>query len=285
VIGAGNSIATIDPSTGQVAHSAPIGSEPNALGMAADGSVLYVGLDGSGEVLRLALPAMSEQGRTRLIEDSFFGRTNARSIAVSPVDPSVAAVSLNWVDSFPQHAGVALLLNMVMQPKRTQTHTGSNLVAFDTAGTTLYGLNTESTEVGLRRIQVLPDGLVEQAVVGGATHFNPRALSFANNRAIAGDSLYNAPSLTFAGRIPGVTDCWAARTGSVLLCFGNQFGRGSVLVADSLSFAAGPPLLYAPLETQTPTRLVQGPAGQVAISNAPSFGSPFIQLFSSVQLP
>jgi len=284
VIGAGNTIATIDPATGQVTHSAPIGSEPSALALAADCSVLYVGLDGSGEVLRLAVPSMTEQGRTRLFADPFFGRTNARTIAVSPADPTVAAVSMSFTDVAPQHAGVALLRDMVMQPKLTQTHMGSNLVAFDSAGTTLYGLNNETTEVGLRRIAVLADGLVEQTVVTGATHIIPRALSFANGRAIAGETLYDAPALTLAGKIQGATDCWATRSGNGLLCFSNAFGQGRVVVADSGTFAIGATLQYAPFEVIAPQGLVQGPTGQVAIY-VPGSPLPTIQLFSSAQLP
>src|SRR5262249_17252705 len=125
VIGAGNSIATIDPATGQVTPSAPIGSEPGALALASDGSVLYVGLDGSGEVIRLALPSMTPQGRVRLAVDSSFGSTRAEAISVSPADATVAAVSMAYFGVSPRHAGVALLRDMVMQPKRTQVHTGS----------------------------------------------------------------------------------------------------------------------------------------------------------------
>ena len=128
VVGTGNSIATIDPVTRQVTHFAPIGSEPNALALAADGSVLYVGLDGSGELLRLALPAMTERGRAQLLSSvPFPGNVNAETIAVSPVDASLAAVSMMRPSVSPRHAGVALFRDMVVQPKRTQTHTGSNL--------------------------------------------------------------------------------------------------------------------------------------------------------------
>ena len=64
--GSGNSIATIDASTGAISYSAAVGAEPFALAMAADGSALYVGLNGSGDVVKLSLPGMAEQWRTRL---------------------------------------------------------------------------------------------------------------------------------------------------------------------------------------------------------------------------
>lgn len=286
VIGNGNSIATIEPATGQVTYSAPVGSEPNALAIAAGGSVLYVGLDGSGEVLRLALPSMAPQGRTRLVVDSFFGQSRAETIAASPTDATVAAVSMAWSGVSPRHAGVALLRDMVMQPNRTQVHTGSNLVTFDSAGTTLYGLNTETTEFGLRSIQVLADGLVQQFVVTAATGFGTRALSFANSRVIAGRALYDAPALAAAGQISGALDCWPLRSGTQLMCVSDVSGQGRVLVASSTTFVITASLLYAASETNSPRRLVQGPAGQIAVSYAtPFIGAPSIRLFSSLQLP
>jgi hypothetical protein len=286
VIGSGNSIAVIDPATGQVTHSAPVGSEPNALAIAADASVLYAGLDGSGDVVKLALPSMAELGRVKLVTDPFFGQSHAETIAVSPGDANVAAVSMAWTGFSPRHAGAALLRNMVMQPRRTQVHTGSNLVAFDAAGATLYGLNTETTEFGLRRIQVLADGLVQDLVVTAATGFMTRALGFANGRVIAGRALYDAPALTSAGVISSASDCWAQRTGTQLLCLGDVSTPGRVLLASSTTFVIGGSLVYAVSEQDTPRRLVQGPGGQIAVSyTSPFFSSPKVRLFSSAHLP
>jgi hypothetical protein len=174
-----------------------------------------------------------------------------------------------------------------MQPKRTQVHTGSNLVTFDSAGTAAYGLNNETTEFGLRRIAVLADGLSEDLVVTAATGFNTRALSFANNRVIAGNALYDAPALSAAGVISGASDCWPARTGTTLVCLGNPFGEGRVLVADSGTFVIGASLVYAPSEPNTPRRLVQGPTDQIGVGYPVNvFGSaPKIRLFTSAQLP
>ena len=287
VIGSGNSIAAINPSTGQVTHSTPIGSEPNALAIAADASVLYVGLDGSGEVVKLALPSMTIQGRTRLVVDGFFGQSRAENIAVSPVDATVAAVSLAWSDVSPRHAGVALLRNMIMQPNRTQVHTGSNLVTFDNAGATVYGLGLESSSV--RRIQVLADGLAEQAVVPSvASGFGARALGFANARVVAGNALYNAPALSTAGVISGASDCWPQRTGTQLLCLANpNSGQARILLADSGTFVIGASLLLLRRTREIGEDLVQGPTDQIAISySANPYGfEPKVRLFSSAQLP
>jgi len=283
----GNRIATIDPVTGQVSYSAPVGSGPNALALAADASVLYVGLDGSGDVVKLALPGMAELGRARLVSDSFFGQSHAQTIAVSPVDAAVVAVSMAWPSGY---AGIALFRDLVMQPKRTPLQMVSNLIAFDAAGTKLYGLNNETSEFGLRRMQVLPDGLVQELVVAPATDSATRTLSFANNRVIAGRMLYDAPALTQAGSISGASDCVLQRAGALLLCLrASDFGTGraALLIADSSTFVIGASLLYTLGEPSGgPRRLVEGPAGQIAISYAtigPASVSK-IRLFSSAQL-
>src|SRR5437660_454541 len=46
----GNSIKTIDPTAGAITSSVFIGSEPNRLAMADDGTTLYAGLDGAYSV-------------------------------------------------------------------------------------------------------------------------------------------------------------------------------------------------------------------------------------------
>ncbi|MFN0305717.1 MAG: hypothetical protein ACKVQU_35805 [Burkholderiales bacterium] len=285
VIGAGNSIASIVPSTGLVNHSPPLGSEPAALALSEDRSMLYVGFDGSGEVVRFALPSMVEQGRTRLVSEPFFGQSRAETIAMSPADPTIAAVSMAWMAAFsPRHAGVALLRNSLMQPNRTQSHTGTNRVVFNTAGTNLYGSSPESSAFTLRRIQVLADGLVEQQVVTAPTAFGQRALSFSSNRVIAGQSLFDAPALTLAGSIANATDCWPTRAGAQLLCFTATPGRS--VVGNASTFTAGSPLTYATSEANAPRELVQGPAGQIAISYGTQFNqTPSIRLFSSPLLP
>jgi hypothetical protein len=199
VIGSGNSIAVIDPATGHVTHSAPIGSEPHALALAADASTLYVGLDGSGEVVKLALPSMAELGRVRLLVSSFFDQSRPLAIAVSPADPSVAAVSMS------SQFG-ALLRDMVIQPQRTAFYPTSTVLAFDSTGGTLYGLE----ETTLRRMQVLADGVSEQASVA-LSGWNA-SLAFANNRVTAGRTLYDAPALAAAGSISGASDCCVSAT-------------------------------------------------------------------------
>jgi hypothetical protein len=289
VVGAGNSIAVINPANGQVAHSAPIGSEPNALAIAADASALYVGLDGSGEVAKLQLPALLEQGRVRLSYASNTGQARAETIAVSPADATVAAVSMAWWTSSPRHAGVVLLRNLVAQPGTTPASAGSNLIVFDDLGSTLYGLGSELSTAVVDRIAVLPNGLAEQAAsedIGGGS----QGLSFGGNRVIAKNTVFAAPGLAAVGTVSGAANCFAARVATALLCDANTTSlvEGSrVLVAAMANLAVSDTLQYAASEPYTPRRMVQGPANQIAVSYPASLGAapPKLRLFSSGALP
>lgn len=275
VIGAGNSIATIDPSTGSVAHSAPVGSDPNPLALAADGSSLYVGLDGTGEVVKLALPSLTASGRMRLPVSPLFGQSHAQAIAVSPADPDVAAVTSND-GSF----GYALLRGLVFQQQTLPLFSTSNLPAFDTAGATLYGAVLGSLLIST---QVLADGLSPNFSSVSPAGF--RSVGFANNLVVSGAIVWNTGPLTARFSVGNASDCWFDRSGNRLLCLGDSSNPGRVLVADPVALAFGASLLYAPSEADPPRRLMQGPAGQVGISYVPPFNAPFVRLFTSAQLP
>jgi DNA-binding beta-propeller fold protein YncE len=289
VRGVSNSIATIEPASGKVTHSGPVGSEPHALAISADANWLYVALDGSGEVLRLALPSMSVQGRVRLPRDPvFFNQLGVRALAVSPADGGVVAVSLGRLTAlglpniFSPSPGVVLLRDMVIQPKRVDTT--NDLIAFDSAGGTLYGLNNSTSERGLRRLRVLADGLAEESAATTPDIYT-RALGFTNNRVVTGAALRDAATLAQIGAIVGARDCWPQRSGSKLLCFGDSSAAARIIDADSDTLVAEKPIVYASTGGDFPTSMVQGPANQVAISYPKPHEFPMIRLFSSPPLP
>src|SRR5437762_2716901 len=282
VASSGNRIATIDPATGQLSFSRPVGTEPGALAISADASALFVGVDGTSELAKLALPSMTELGRVNIGSQFIAG-----TIAVSPVDPDVVAVSRKVTNSIPSDAGVVLFRSLVAQPKTLNF--GGSLIVFDTAGTALYGLDAESTSPALSRIQVLADGLVAVLSLGNAASGIVRALSFAGNRVIAGRAVYDTPALSAAGVAPSQGDCQPQRSANRLLCLSAAEGGGGqprILVVDGDSFVIKALPLYAGSESAAPRRFVEGPAGQVAFSyraNPSGFASK-IRLFSSADL-
>lgn len=265
----GNSIATIDPVTGQVTHSGPIGSQPDALAIAADSSALYVGLNGSGEVLKLALPGMTVLGRTRLLSDPNFGQSRAETLSVSPVDANAVAVSMASITNG-QHAGVGLLRNMVMQPRVIGAEVARNLIAFDETGTGLYGFASQTSSFELSRLRVLTDGFAEDEVVASANNYHARALTISNGRAIVGNVLYNVPDLTRVGIVTSAIDCKMLRSGDLMNCLAHPdlaTREGRILVVDPNTLVTSQSLVFSLAEpASTNRRLVHGRPGQVAIS-------------------
>lgn len=292
----GNRIAVVDAATGAVNYSAAIvGSEPGALALSADGGALYVGLNGSGDVAKLRLPDMAELWRVRLPAVNFFGQLFAERIVVSPQDPDVVAVSMYRVSVSPRHGGVALVRGGVVQPVQTQDHTGSNLIAFDASGHFVYGLNTESTEFGLRRIAVLADGLREEQVVTTAGRFGGLSLDWSPSGLVLDTAVYRAPDLTLRGTV-GVEGggCRRSAVPDRLVCaFNPAFDSSAdkrLAVVDANTFGIVATPLYqrgADSNTATWRQLVPGPTDQVALrmnTTSPASQTDSVWLFTSPAL-
>jgi hypothetical protein len=264
-VGSGNRIATIDPTSGAVTHSLPVGSEPAEMAIAADGASLYVGLNGSGEVVRLALPGFAEMGRVRLPFKSFYGQFVAETLAASPVDANVFAVALARPGVSPKHGGVVLVRDMQLQPEQTQEHTGSNLIVFGADGQSIYGYNNETTEFGLRRLEVLANGVAERQVISFGGGFYVRNLDRLGQRLIVNNRVARTPGLELDGQVGGGTGCRFTETGRILCLDQAQGSTPRLLVADLASYALLDSLTLSDHAGIGYGTLVPGPAGMVAL--------------------
>lgn len=264
VVGEANRIASIDAGSGAVSLSASaVGSNPGPMAISADGSTLYVGLTGSGELLRLSLPGMVETGRVALPRDSFFGQYTAEQISVSPLDARVVAVSLARSSVSPRHGGVALVRDMVLQPQRTQEHTGSNRIGFDASGAWVIGYNNETSEFGLRRLEVLADGLIERQVVATAGAYSID-IDVSSGLAMVGGQAYQPDTLALRGTVASsLNKCVLLRGTAKVACVG--WLDSTLRVADTSTFSLLAQPAYPALTSGVTPRLVAGPAGQVAI--------------------
>jgi hypothetical protein len=265
VVGQGNRIATINATSGQVQYSAPVGSEPNVMALAADGGSLYVALDGSGEVARLALPGLEKLGTVRL-PSGLYGQTTAESLAASPTEAGTFAVSLLHPGLSSGHAGVLLVRDMVARPQRTPDSPGANLITFAPNGQLLYGLNIEDTEFGLRRIAVQLDGLKVETVVGAGTNFGTRSIDAAGSMVSAGATLWSAPALMSTGRVSQSNDC-RFRKATLLLCVIDSYGyepRGLLLVDPTTATITSALAMPAPQSILDNGTVVPGPGATVA---------------------
>jgi hypothetical protein len=242
-------------------------------------------LNGSGEVTKLSLPLMQDAGRVRLPNVQFFGQLLAENITVSPTDPNVVAVSMWRINTSPRHAGVALLRNLVLQPLMTQEHTGSNLVAFDGSGQVVFGYNNETTEFGLRRIAVQPDGLVQGLVVPANNNFGTRVLEATPAGVMLDRTLYRGSDLVQIGQVNapggGCRHLRAVNRFAGFQVINPSSGEQRLVVADAATFVTlATPMYSSFLPPAFPTRIVPGPAGQVALQLGNfQFSSPASELW------
>ncbi|MEO5883711.1 MAG: hypothetical protein ABIQ06_14945 [Caldimonas sp.] len=261
-----NSIATIQADTGAISFSAPVGLAPGALAISNDGTTLYAALD-EGDVIRLSLPTMTETGRVRLPVDASFGQERAEDIAVAPGSSDVVAVSLYYSNVDPRHAGVVLLRNMVIQPQRTVGFYGSNTLAFDSTGGWLYGYNNENAESGLRRMEVLADGIVQRAVIT-ADADRSQELSVTDGLAVVGNKVFLADSsMAFVGSVTGARNCTKLPSVSKLVCL-STVNPTQLAIFDSTTFADLGSRTFGTSSSQ-PFVIVPGAAGQVLLAEQP----------------
>ncbi len=243
VVGKGNRIATINATTGAMTLSSPVGSEPGELAIAADGQSLYVGIDGSAELLRLSLPGMQVMGRVRMPYNAAI-----TSLAASPNAAGMVVASLG--------GSAVLVRDMVAQPKMLGI---GHPVTFGADGNAVFGLDTDSSGFRLTRGKVAADGLVYDKEAFADTGYYWHAVGRAGSRIITRNKLWDAADLRPAG-VVGVSSECMERSSTRLICTAQGFAslepaRALIVDADSLTILAE---LALPYETDT-SRPVLGP--------------------------
>ena len=157
--GLGNTITAINPATGALGPSVFVGSEPGKLALSGDGRYLYVALNGAAAVRRVDAATLTPGLQFVMGSDPYFGPYYVEDMEVLPGAPGSVAISRRRAGVSPGHGGVAVYDDGVMRPVVTADHTGSNEIEVGSTGARLYGLNTESSEFGFRRMDVAPAGV------------------------------------------------------------------------------------------------------------------------------
>jgi DNA-binding beta-propeller fold protein YncE len=158
-----NSVVRLDPVTGDLLGAIFVGSSPGTLAVSDDGETLYVALDGAFSVRRVDLATGTAGATFPLGEDRFFGPFRTEDIEVAPGNPDRIVAALTRPAS-PRHAGVAVFDDGVKRPLMTRDHTGSNRIEFTDDPTRVIGYNNETTEWGVRHINIGPGGATEGTV-------------------------------------------------------------------------------------------------------------------------
>jgi len=174
----GNTVSEIDPNTGSVLTSVFVGSEPSVAEVSDDGQYLYVGIDGAQAVRRVDLPSLTPGLQFSL------GALQVEELHVMPAHPHTVAVSRRNPGSSPSNSGLVIYDDGVARPLMGPGHTGSNTFGWIRDATAIFGFNFESTEFGLRRVNVGPEGATEVWVQSGLID------GFFGRIQVVGDQIY-----------------------------------------------------------------------------------------------
>lgn len=149
----GNSLVKIDPVSGVIESSVYVGSEPTEMSMTKDTNFLYIALNGASFIKRVSLNTFLVD-KTISLGSGANGALFAQDIATVKLSPDIIVVALKYTSISPAHAGVAAFFKGVKLPSQTPGHTGSNQIESANDTNFVVGFNTESTESGVRKMNV-----------------------------------------------------------------------------------------------------------------------------------
>lgn len=150
----GNSVLRIDPSTGAIENSVWVGSEPRKAVMAANGSTLYVGLDGARAVRKVDLNTFSAGQQFDVGSTTLDGPLLFCDIAASPFNSELVAVSRSSESS----SGSRQISIFEYGVMRSSTGGSSASITFGDSDQQIWG--AEFYDGRVQSIQVGPNGIV-----------------------------------------------------------------------------------------------------------------------------
>jgi YVTN family beta-propeller protein len=164
----GNSIVAIDVATNSVVASVRVGSEPGRLSLSDDASKLYVALDGASLVERIDVALLQME-----LDIPLGQNVSCVDLQAVPGNARAVAISRRQI-AYPNSLGITVYDDAVPRPEGTTSpyyYVVTDTIAF-AAPDVLYSYNNESTEFGLRRVQILPTGAAPANPTFPFTGFN-----------------------------------------------------------------------------------------------------------------
>ena len=263
----GNRIVSIDRDGRVVATSPVIGVRPGALALSADGSHLYLGLEASGEVVKLRLPSFEVVWRAPLpIDPVHREQTFAEDIEPVPTEADAVVVSLALRNTSPRHRGLVLIRDGVTSPLFDPLYS-ANRMAFAGGGSRLLTIDSDTSSSSfVQRFGIGSGGLTTDGVFEITGGRGRASIAVVGDRVFVGGQVLDASTLATVGAIAGAEySCVGVGTVSRLACLTPNLGE--LIVAD-LSSLLRVTLLEWPEVASAPSfRLVAGPPGQVAATS------------------
>ncbi|PYS63737.1 MAG: hypothetical protein DMF74_09040 [Acidobacteria bacterium] len=225
----GNSITTIDPTSGAITSSVFIGSEPNKLALSDDGNTLYASLEGAFSIRRFDVSSQIPGLQFPVGRDSFFGVYQVADLAVAPGNPNLVAVARSYPGTSPPEAGVAVFDNGVPRSNAGPGHiSGSDYLAFSASAAKLYGSGFYS---GLTTLKIDANGV---SITGSSSLASGSRVKFDNGVIYAGNGQEIDPDTsngTLKGTFSGITNSG----GPIAFVPDSSVGRAYYLVSDQFS--------------------------------------------------
>jgi hypothetical protein len=159
---ANDSVAIIDPTTGTVQTSIPVGDNPGVLAISDDSHYLYVGLEEDPTVERVDLVTRSVDlsiALTPLLPQ--LSPAFALDIAVAPGSPRTIAVSQRYDPAFtPPFAGIAVFDDATRRGPLSSSMSGP--IEFGASAARLYGYDDQTSAYSLHLMTLGAGGLSTQ---------------------------------------------------------------------------------------------------------------------------
>jgi hypothetical protein len=154
----GNSLAPINPQTGEMGSPVFLGSEPGKLAISANGQFIYAGLDGSASVRKFDVASSTAGLQFAVGVSQSDGPMSVNDMKVLPGAPNSIAVSRRQL-AYGWHEGVGIYDDGVLRSVTTPSYPASNVIEVSSAASTLYGYNNESSSFGFNTMAVSPAGV------------------------------------------------------------------------------------------------------------------------------
>ena len=153
-----NSIGVLDPINPVLTNAYPVGTNPTVLAISSDGQAIYAGFKNDPVVRKFLTASNTVSTEISLGSDSNNGNYFAEDIVVMPETANTIAVARKNSGYAPKHEGVAIFDDGVMRTKVSAAHSGANQLEWGSANK-LVGYNNETTEFGIRKLNVATDGI------------------------------------------------------------------------------------------------------------------------------
>lgn len=193
-VGANNIVVPFDAVAGEANPTAiAVGSNPKKLAASDDGSYLYVGLDGESTVQRinLTLPVKGVD-----LSIPLPGGRYVDDMQALPGAPASIAVSLQFHNSSPRFAGVAIYDGATPRSSMFLQSAGPNVLACSASN--IYGYQSEGSPFGLYRMSVDATGIAAADSTAGL-------MAGAGGISFAGGLIYTTAGQQIDPGIMGVT--------------------------------------------------------------------------------